>query len=178
MAIRLRRIHAEFNFADADYSPKRSFIERPPTPNEDFILFDVAITDALIPLFVGLDTILGHCLDILYSRKVLSAGRKGWEINIQMKFGHCFVRPLHNIYTSLFIQAGLEHMHLHFYHSSTTKLYHLIQITCSGQADKSVRDAPQKTADKRNICYDYHSRPFRFMSTFVKAVLSSIMNRR
>lgn len=150
----IKRNRARFNFADARYVASQSITIKMPTPTGDILLFDVAIIDALIALLVGLDAMIKHRLDLLYSQSMLANGLHDWYLPMEIKFSHSFVHPIINQYQTLFTRPELERLHLHFFHPSISKLLNLIHRALPNTASPDLRRTLDDIHEKCSTCQE------------------------
>lgn len=133
-----------------------------PTPDGSPIIFNAAIIDADVPLLIGLDAMVQHGLDLMYSKLLLTSGLEEWTLPLIIVNGQSFIQPTMHELESLFTKHELERMHLHFFHPSTSKLYNLIRRASPEKADNNLRKMLEDIRNNCQTCQEFHSPPFRF----------------
>ena len=106
-----------------------------PTPSGPKMI-STHVSKARIPFLFGLDTMNKYRWNALTADIVLQSVDDGWSMSMTRKFGHVLIIWT-NLYITGYTPQQLQAMHLHFMHTSTTKLLNLLQRAYPDKVNKN-----------------------------------------
>lgn len=160
---------AVFRFGDQNYSSCGILTLHVPTPaGPKRVLAHVVEAD--IPLLLGLDVLDEYGWNILTVENEVVSVPESWTMPIVRKSGHMFLE-WNQYFTQNFSKAQLHHLHLHFMHPSSTKMYNLLRradpVGTSGETKRILEDIGKSC----HACQTYATGPITFQVRFPDKVV-------
>lgn len=121
--------------------------------------------DADIPLIIGLDLLRRESMLIGYVEDVLFFRKFGLRLPLVYNMGNILLEWADNPEIFHYTRAELQYLHLHFFHPSARKLFHLLKRAWSQDDKNSIYKTAQSIPAACESCREHSGRPFRFRAS-------------